>query len=303
MSQGKKDIVLVLAAILLLEIGIRLLAPVLSGNVRQIEAMSDTAADMARHPPALLFLGNSLTGNAVDTETFSRLSGLKLNVYMAVPDSTSLWDWYCIIDHTFVSQGAIPEVVVIGYAWGRTPPVPQRLGGFFCRMEDLPVLYRLGMNHFDQIMDFIVARVLRLYALHEVLQKRILDLFVPQYREFTQEINAEARARKKKNHQRAAGKRRADETDPMLAAWLERLQALGIKPVVVAMPVIDPYLLPHDFFDLIDRADGIAIDFRNLPGIGKKHFRDPIHLNEQGRAIFTQALARRLHQALPTYAR
>ena len=69
------------------------------------------------------------------------------------------------------------------------------------------------------------------------------------------------------------------------------LKSNGVKPVVVAMPVKQYYLLGEGFFKTIESYGGVALDYRALEGVDDSMFKDPIHLNERGKKIFTYNLA------------
>lgn len=270
----------------LLEIIIRTTAPLVSGNVKQISEIQDVAADMSEKQSAVLFLGNSLMGNALDINEFDRQSDLNIPTYKVVPDSTSLWDWSCIIKNTFIDHGRRPKVVVIGYAWGQVGPVPSRLGGFFCTIKDLPVLISLGMSNSSDILEFLVSKISTLYAMHETIGKRILDIIIPNYRIYTQAINAE-----KNKNKPVFNATNKSEDYRLLKAYIEMLVNNDIKPVVVVMPVQQHYELDDEFFNTIRQNGGLTLDYRELENLDKSMFRDAIHLNEQGNKVFTYQLA------------
>ena len=125
------DITIIIVWLVLLELVFQVTAPLVSGNVKQISEIPDIAADLAQKKPAILFLGNSLIGNALDLKAFDQQANLNMSSYKVIPDGTSLWDWSCIIKNSFIDEKRLPEVVVIGYAWAQVGPVPERLGGFF----------------------------------------------------------------------------------------------------------------------------------------------------------------------------
>ena len=280
------DISIIIVCFVFFELIFRTAAPLISGNVKQIYEISNIAAELTEKNDAVLFLGNSLIGNAVDLTAFDEQANLNMSSYMVVPDGTSLWDWSCIVKHSFIDKERLPKVIVIGYAWDQGEPVPSRLGGFFCNMDDLPDLISMGMSNSSDIIEFLVSKVSTIYAMRETLRKRILDFIIPQYRVYTQVINTE----RNKNRQ-ITSKQKKIEGYRLLKAYLELLVSNGIRPVIVAMPVKQRYSLDEDFFKTIISYGGVVLDYRDLDGIDDSMFRDPIHLNENGNKIFTYHLA------------
>ena len=156
------DITIIIVCLALLELVFRAVAPLVSGNVKQISEIPEIAADLAQKKPAILFLGNSLMGNALDLKAFDQQANLNMAYFKVIPDGTSLWDWSCIIKNSFIDEKRLPDVVVIGYAWAQVGPVSTRLGGFFCSVKDLPELINLGMSDSSDVLEFLVSKVSKL---------------------------------------------------------------------------------------------------------------------------------------------
>ena len=116
-NSGVADKTIIIVCLVMLELVIRTTAPLVSDNVKQIAEISTVADDLSKQKSAVLFLGNSLMGNALDLNAFSEHASQKISSYKVVPDSTSLWDWSCIIQNNFIDKNSIPKVVVLGYAW------------------------------------------------------------------------------------------------------------------------------------------------------------------------------------------
>jgi Na+-translocating ferredoxin:NAD+ oxidoreductase RnfA subunit len=280
------DISIIIVFFVFLELIFRTASPLISGNIKQIYEIPSIATELAKKNNAILFLGNSLLGNALDLTEFDKQANLNMSSYKVVPDGTSLWDWSCIIKNNFINKEQLPKVVVIGYAWEQVKPVPSRLGGFFCSIRDLPNLTSLGMNSSSDVLDFLFSKVFRLYAMRETLRKRILDILIPDYRVQTQNINTERNQNKPLKY-----KKNIPENYQLLNAYLKMLVTNNIKPVIVAMPVMQHYELDKEFFKAVTHNGGIVLDYRELDGIENSMFRDPIHLNEQGNKVFTYHLA------------
>ena len=289
----------ILCILLMLEIGIRVMSTELSSNIKHISnipnmssTISGTSNDIGE---TILVMGNSLIGNAVIIDQFnkdmSRDSSKDVMTYKVAPDATTLLDWYCITKNNFTGSQKSPDTIVIGFAWDqlddRQEIHPSRLAAFFCNVPDMLDLYQLGMSHSSDVLEYLVASVSRLYALRELIHKRILDLLIYNYRSNTQYTNASVRADSHSS---------INEITPLnnyliLLKYLELLSKNNIKPVFVAMPVIDNYILDSDAISLIEENGGVFYDLRYMDGITKDMFIDPIHLGTAGSVLFTMSLA------------
>lgn len=286
LNAGKIDIAIVIVSLVLIELVFRSVAPLVSGNVKQISEMTETANSLAADKSSVLFLGNSLMGNALDLAAFDEQSQTGMSSYKAVPDGTSLWDWSCIVNGSFIDEGKKPGIIVIGYAWEQVGPVPSRLGGFFCDVTELPDLVRLGMNNGSDVFEFLAAKVSRLYAMHETVRKRVLGLIIPDYNIYTQIINSE---RNKKQRAVVVADKKKDYK--LLNSYLSNLERNNIESVIIAMPVKEKYDLDEGFYQVVNNYKGVVLDYRQLDGLSEDAFRDPIHLNEKGNEIFTRKIA------------
>jgi hypothetical protein len=280
------DITIIIICLVTLELVFRISAPLFSGHVKQIYEIPGIAQELSQNKPAILFLGNSLIGNAIDLKSFNKQADLKMTSYMVVPDGTSLWDWFCIVKNDFINKKRLPETIIMGYAWQQAAPVPERLGGFFCSIKDLPELIHKGMSNNSDIIEFLVSKLSKLYAMHETVRKRILDLIIPGYQIHTQAINLE-----NNKNQPAVDKENVQEDYRLLSAYMKMLVDNNIRPVIVAMPVKQSYILGEEFFRVVSSNGGLVLDYRELDGLGESMFRDPIHLNERGNEFFTNHLA------------
>src|SRR5690606_20015032 len=110
----------VLAALLLVEVGVRAVEERLSIDVRHINRMDEIVTALVAAPgPSVLFVGNSLTREGVDLELMR--AGLaanragEWNVAAVYPDDTAVLDWLYLYDRYVVENDAVPDVVVVGF--------------------------------------------------------------------------------------------------------------------------------------------------------------------------------------------
>ncbi|HEY5755778.1 MAG TPA: hypothetical protein VIU34_08140 [Steroidobacter sp.] len=295
-----------LAAIALVDVGLRLAEPRLSGNlahVAEIPGLIEAAGNPQRH--SLLLLGNSLTNNGVA----SALIGAALpdmSIAKVTPDGTGLWDWQCLLDHQVVGRREVQyDTVVIGYAWhllsDQTHNDPSRLGALYCRMSDLKRASAIGLETSGDIGEFIAADVLRTYALRDTLRNRFFQIVVPNYVQFTQAGNA-ARAGVA-DPSAGGGHQAAVAAEPTytyrtLAGVVDRLKSKGTRVIVVAMPVQSTYEIDPELRELEASRALTVIDLRKVAGLDSSHYLDQMHLNHAGQQILSKALAADLHVEL-----
>lgn len=283
-----------LAAIALVDVGLRLTDSRLSGNLAHVEAIPGIVAGVG--VPArksLLVLGNSLTNNGVASEVVTeRLPNV--SVAKVTPDATGLWDWQCLLDHQLVERDDVQfDTLVIGFAWhllsDQSRVDASRLGALYCSWGDLARAGGIGLKNSGDIGEFMAAKVLRTYALRDTLRNRFFQVTVPNYVQFTQATNAgPAGAAEQPATPPAQAEKHTYET---FSALLSRLKSKGTRVIVVAMPVQQGYELDPELRSLQDRGAIELIDLRELAGIEPTHYLDGIHLNSAGQQILSRALA------------
>ena len=142
------------------------------------------------------------------------------------------------------------------------------------------------MSSSSGVLDFLVSKLSKSYAMHETIRKRILDSIIPNYRLYTRVINNERNKTRKINYTN-----KKSEDYRLLNAYIKMLSTHNMKSIIVLMPVIDRHTLDEKFFSVASRNGSIILDYRELDDIDNDMFRDPIHLNERGNKIFTYHLA------------
>lgn len=293
-----------LAAIALVDIGLRLAEARLSGNlahVAEIPELIAVAGQPQRH--SLLLLGNSLTHNGVAAPVINRVLP-DMTIAKVTPDGTGLWDWQCLLDHQVVERREVQfDTVVIGFAWhllsDQTRNDPSRIGALFCRMSDLASPRAIGLESSGDIGEFVAANVLRTYALRDTLRNRFFQLSVPNYVQFTQAGNTGAGGAEDPNEShRAAAAAEPQYTYRTLEGVVDRLKSKGTRVIVVAMPVQSSYEIDPELLELEASRVLTVIDLRKVAGLDRSHYLDDMHLNPAGQQILSKALAADLHLEL-----
>lgn len=287
----------VACVLLLTEIGLRSTESFLSGNLNHIHQIPAIASKLTAAEPSVLFLGNSLTNNAIDPLAFRKpydiLQGQSPDIVEKItPDGTSLSDWYCIYRNFVADRKSAPKVVVMGFAWAQLsdqyPIDPARLGGFFCSTEDITELSSTGLSKHDNVLVFMAGAISHVYLNREAIRNRILDILVPNYRTVVQTLNNRPGAPPNGN---AMPAQQANYTYDTLRRFSRLVAESGARLVVVAMPVQEPYPIDRNLLTVAREQQITLVDLRNHPQLDHTMFADPIHLNDKGRKRFSESLA------------
>lgn len=293
-----------LAAVALVDLGLRLAEPRLSGNLAHVAEIPELVAAAGQPPrPSLLLLGNSLTNNGVSPPVINRALP-DMTIAKVTPDGTGLWDWQCLLDHQVIERREVQfDTVVIGFAWhllsDQTRNDPSRLGALYCRMSDLANPRAIGLETSGDIGEFVAANVLRTYALRDTLRNRFFQLAIPNYVQFTQAGNAaRAGAAQHPDEGHRAPAAEPQYTYRTLAGVVDRLKSKGTQVIVVAMPVQSSYEIDPQLRELQASSALTVIDLRKVAGLDRSHYLDQMHLNPAGQQILSKALAAALHLEL-----
>ncbi len=289
-------VVCVGAILLVVEAGVRLSAPFLSGNIRHIQALPELVRQLETSPTghgALVFIGNSLINRAVDTEllgtALTAFSGQRTEVYKITPDGTALADWYCLYNRYLHGSKTHPAIVVVGFAWAQLsdqyPVDAARLGGYFCTMADAGRLTAAGLHH-EQLIEVLAGKIAHTYVNRDLIRNRLLAPLVPHYREQAQKLHQAADAPDREPVHGDIGR-----SYRLLADFARLIDAEGGRLLLIAMPVRNEYSIDA-MLPVATRQLGVPLlDLRQLPGLDESMFVDPIHLNAAGRAVFSSHLA------------
>jgi hypothetical protein len=281
-----------LSLIVVVEVSFRLIGPQLSGNIRQIDEFPSLFKQLDEvNGKKAVFVGNSLSDKAIDNRYLNQ--ELNINSIKITPDSTSLWDWQCIIRNNILNSLDI-DTLVIGFAWNQLedeyPVDASRIGAYFCSWSDIwNSRADNGLSTFDLNAEFIASKVSHFYANREIVRSRLLSLFVPHYQTQTQRLNRGIAPQVE--HQTSVEKQYN-----VLTGLIADLEKAEIEVVVIAMPVLNPYLLDQQLIDTVQQAGGSFFDYRALSSIDAALFLDDMHLDEDGQAIFTRELSRDLQR-------
>lgn len=287
----------VLLSLLGMELALRALEPSLSGNLRHIHEIPTITAKIEGARSAFLFLGNSLTNNAIDPQVIQTsmpdsMAGNTV-VEKITPDGTALSDWYCIYQNHISTLNTAPDVIVLGFAWAQLsdqyPIDPVRLGGLFCKTGDIRQLAYTGLGNHVNVLAFLAGAYSHVYLNREAIRNRVLDAIIPYYRNITQSMNQAPGANAEVQ---VTGK--PVYTYETLGRFVHDMERHGTRLIAVAMPVQNDYEIDPTLVDVTKQHNIELLDMRHIPGIDDSMFADAIHLNEQGRLRFTAILSEKL---------
>jgi hypothetical protein len=250
------------------------------GQVRAIPAHSSDPQ------PTVLLAGNSLLLRGLDYPLIRTDLAPHARVVRFAIENTEYLDWYYGLRHLFAA-GVRPAMVVLCLNLGQTVS-PRTLGDYSARhlfgaAELLPVAHEAGLGA-TGTSDLILAHWSAFYASRSTMRNFVLNKTAPAYA--------------------AAMHALADNTRAPLPPDAElmrtaraRLRALDIlcrQSGVELVLLIPPSVAGHN--DLLASAaalETVNFDYPFPAGaLGADLFRaDGAHLNQQGAAVFTQALA------------
>lgn len=288
-------VVLLVLLVVFLEFTLRHFEDTLSGNINHIFNIPHlvTQFDDRKADYGLIFMGNSLSNNALDIpyveQAINSAHSGQTKVLKITPDATSISDWYCLYHNTLEPMKNPPDTLVIGFAWAQLadqhPVEARRLGGFFCGLNNIPDLSDTELHQHQKWLEFLAGKISHVYVNRERIRNRILSTVIPHYKEVTQSLNQTEEAR--------------DSSGPETKQWYSyhllkkldlQLKRHGTRLVLMAMPVINPYQVDQRLIETANNLDISILDLRNAPGISRDLYKDPIHLNEAGRKIFSKLL-------------
>lgn len=297
----------IVCVLLLIECSMRLVEKHLSGSIEHILSIPEIIRQLDNNEvdSKIIFLGNSLTNNAIDSEIveaqLNKLSQLSVEATKITPDATALSDWYCIYQNQIQALSTAPEYLIIGFAWAQLsdqyPLNPSRLGGFFCSMNDLDKLVETGLTDHRQVLRFMAGTVSHVYVNREAIRNRLLDMVIPDYQSITQTLNQADNARQTESE---TSQNETNYSYKVFERLITSIQARGTHVVLVSMPVIEDYKLDSEIQSRAEKLNITLIDMRKIKSITPDMFKDSIHLNEHGQEVFSRAISQHIEKLINT---
>jgi len=287
-----------LIAVVAIELLLRVTEEHLSDNIAHIFSIPSIIKEVdSNYYKGLIFLGNSLTYSAVHSSTVDDILNKKddglYKSFKIIPDNSALAEWYCIYQNQFGKIKQQPKTIIIGFAWDQISDQslikPARLGAFFCKQDDLDPLSVTALGHHIKQLQFYAGYISHMYVNREAIRNRLLEPVIPDYLVFTRLINQANNQNTQKD-----GENEFQYTYQLFTKLAENIKAASSDIILMAMPVKQAYAIDENLVRLTQDLGVPLIDMRNTGLITIDMYKDPIHLNPEGREIFSNLLAQKL---------
>ncbi len=291
-----------MAVVLAAETAVRVVSPLVSGNVAASLTLEQRSLEAAKDPHnRIVLVGNSMTERGIDPATLAEarpdLSGATSLPAVLSMDSSDLWYWSCMV-RALPDAFPRPKFLVIGYGWNDLSDQASletgKTFGLVCPVRMIAEIAEHAGAGLEEHLQALTAKGSWTYALHADLRHRLLGPVIPRYESQTNRLNE---ARRSTQNQGVGS--RPVFTYRALDRILADAQSKGYNPVIVAMPVKGRYEIDPALGQTVAASGGIFLDLRNAPGLDAGSFDDPIHLSKSGSRILTAELAHRLPGILP----
>ena len=274
------------------ELGVRVFERRLSVDAK-IPALSQKLVEGEGQP--ILVLGNSLVRDGVNTDILEaemRAQGVgPARVERAYLMNTIINDWYYAFKHHFIDAGRLPGVLVVCFSRNHLEDASiQRplVARYYSSPRDIPQIFADDVPDFDGRIDFLISAASASFTHRTNVQRRLLDILIPHYRESAARINDALTDE--------AIKRAGDyqPTYHKLEEFIGMAEQRGVRVILVAMPLESPYEIDPRIKRTAETTGAAFIDSRMTEGLSKESFVDGMHMNSGGAAIYSRHLARQL---------
>jgi hypothetical protein len=238
-------------------------------------------------------IGNSLLLQGVDVDRLQKLTSRQMQIYPIFLEGTGYYDWFYALQPLF-RQGAKPQVVVLGLGVDsfiansvRQDYVPLM---FFDMRDSLGVASDLKMDR-TATSNLLLAHSSVFWDTRTVLRTQILRHAVPHYTELVSLLKPQPAIPPPHQFQTIANSR--------LEQLRELCQAHGTKLIILVPPTPSS---EDDVRDLTIASQKAGVDTLvpiDPTALSAKYYEaDELHLNPEGAALFTSALATFLPQTI-----
>src|SRR5216684_8244124 len=244
-------------------------------------------------PTSVLIIGNSLLLEGVDVDRLKKLTSSQMHVYPIFVEATGYYDWFYALQRLF-REGAKPQVVVLGVGVNsfladsvRQDYVPMML---FDMRDSLAVASDLKMDR-TATSNLLLAHSSVFWDTRTVLRTQILRHAVPHYAELVLLLKPQPAIPPPHQFQTIANSR--------LEQLREQYQAHGAQLIILVPPTPSSEDAVRQM-TLASRTAGVdTLVPINPRALSAKYYQpDELHLNSEGAALFTTALAEYLPQTI-----
>jgi lysophospholipase L1-like esterase len=236
-------------------------------------------------PASVLMVGNSLLLYGVDMDRLKNLTSERVHICPIFLEATAYYDWLYALQRLF-REGSRPQVVVLGVGVNgfvantvRQEYAPLMLFDF---QDSLRVASDLKMDR-TATSNLVLAHSSAFWDTRSVLRTQILRHMVPRYQELVSLLKPQPAIPPAPQFQAIANAR------------LERLRALCTAHGAKLVLLIPPTPSSEDSLRQMTLASQKAGVDTLVPldpaALSVKYYSDELHLNSEGAALFTAALA------------
>lgn len=294
---------MVVATLVLFEVGVRVLKDRLSLDAAYIETLPAKAEALDREPGCrVLFLGNSLTRVGVEPDRFTAAvsaAGVDGVSAAVVHQSDSrIVEWYRMFDRYYAKEGVVPDAVVLGYAHAQIQDTPlrseeiQRLGLYYTSVSDIEDVFEHDLTGFDERAEFLLSKVSVSYAFRDKVARGVGRALIPGYNRALLWLNRKQR----QELVRASGGTASEYS--RLERFIRKAREQGTEVAVVAMPLDGQEVTVEAASAATERAGGTFLDAQGVEVFTDGDFADDVHLSPEGAAKYSDYIGAELEPFL-----
>jgi hypothetical protein len=242
---------------------------------------------------SVLMVGNSLLLEGIDVDRLQKLTSSQLSIHPIFLEATGYYDWLYALRRLF-REGSRPDVVVLGVGVNsflsngvRQDYAPLM---FFDLKDAANVAHDLKFDN-TETSNLLLAHSSVFWDTRSVLRMQILRHTVPHCRELFLLLKPQPAIPPPSEFAAIA--------NPRLARLRQLCASYGAKPIILVPPTPSSEDAVHQM-TLASRRVGVETLVPVDPAVLSAHYYQPdeIHLNSEGAAIFTMALATYLPRQL-----
>jgi len=265
----------------------------LSLTYKRISQQYDEAIKMhpcgPGEPPCVLMVGNSLLIYGVRLDQLRVMTSSKMNIYPIFLEATGYYDWLYGLKRLF-REGARPQAVVVGIGVNyflengvRQDYAPML---FFDARDTLAVASDLHLDR-TATSNFLLAHSSTFWDTRSAVRTQILRHVVPHLEDLFSMLSQKPAI--------PEGREFEETAIPRLQRLNELCEAHGAKLILLVPPTLSSDGTVSKMA-LAAYTAGVDVSVPVDPGAlsAKFYQRDGIHLNPEGAALFTSALAKDL---------
>jgi hypothetical protein len=244
-------------------------------------------------PTTVLMVGNSLLLEGIDTDRLKELTSGRMHIYPIFLEATGYYDWFYGLQRLF-REGARPQVVVLGVGVNsflantvRQDYAPMML---FDLQDSLSVASDLKMDR-TATCNLLLAHSSVFWNTRSVLRTQIFRHTVPHYRELVLLLKPQPAIPPARQFQATASSR--------LEQLRELCETHGAKLIILIPPTLSSQDAVQQMTIASQKAGVDTLVPIDPTTLSAKYYQpDELHLNSEGAALFTAALAEFLPQTI-----